>query len=258
MQLHTYEWGDPDARPIVCVHGVQAHGRRFRKLAEERLAAQYRVVAPDLRGHGSSSWDPPWNIPTFVEDLVETVDAAGITHADWIGHSFGGRLVMELPARLVERCVLLDPVIQLHPSVAIDRAEEERMERSYATVDEAIRARLESGRLVHTPRELVEEEMRAHLELGDDDRLRPRYLQSAVVAAWGEMASTPADPHPVPTLLVLGAESYLVLPEQEAQLRARLEALLEVVTVPGGHTVLWDAFDATADAIEAFLSRRRS
>ena len=40
MELNLHEWGDPSAPPVVCLHGVNAHGRRFRRLAEERLAPQ--------------------------------------------------------------------------------------------------------------------------------------------------------------------------------------------------------------------------
>jgi hypothetical protein len=36
--------------------------------------------------------------------------------------------------------------------------------------------------------------------------------------------------------------------------RAALGDLLEVVIVPGGHSVLWDAFDATASAITEFVA----
>ena len=57
MRLHVYEWGDPDAPPVVCLHGVTAHGERFMQLAEERWAEHFHVIAPDLRGHGRSGWD---------------------------------------------------------------------------------------------------------------------------------------------------------------------------------------------------------
>src|SRR5919201_292742 len=96
MELHLHEWGDPAAPPVVCVHGLNAHGRRFRKLAEERLATRFRVLAPDLRGHGSSDWEPPWTIATHAHDVLETLDAAGIRRAPFVGHSFGGRLLLEL------------------------------------------------------------------------------------------------------------------------------------------------------------------
>jgi lipase len=118
MRLHVHEWGDAAAPPVVCVHGVSAHGRRFRKLAEERLAARFRVLAPDLRGHGRSAHDPPWDLATHGRDLLETLD--GEPALAWVGHSFGGRLVLELAAREPERircAVLLDPAIQILPHV---------------------------------------------------------------------------------------------------------------------------------------------
>lgn len=256
MRLHLHAWGDPASPPVVCLHGVTAHGGRFRKLAEERLASRFRVLAPDLRGHGRSGWEPPWSLEAHLDDICETV---GVERAAWIGHSFGGRLLVELAARrpgLVERAVLLDPALYVLPHVALDMAEEERRDVSFASADEAIRTRLESGRLFHTPRQLLEEEMREHLERGEDGRLRYRYLKSAVIAAWSVMASPPPayERVRVPTLLVVGERSWLVLDHQIADYSTALDDLLQVVTVPGGHTVLWDAFEETAAAVERFLA----
>ena len=126
MELNVHEWGDRSAPSIVCLHGVNAHGRRFRKLAEERLAARFRVLAPDLRGHGFSGWEPPWTIATHAHDVLETLDAAGVHSASFVGHSLGGRLVLELAALAsdrVDRAALLDPAIQLLPHVGLDFAE---------------------------------------------------------------------------------------------------------------------------------------
>ena len=257
MLLHTSEWGARDERAVVCVHGVGGHGLRFRKLAEERLA-QHRVVAVDLRGHGRSEWEPPWDLDTHVADLRETAAGLGLERAAWIGHSFGGRLVMELTARapeLVERAVLLDPAVWVPPHVALDRAEAERADRVFSGFDEAVDLRL-AGQL-HTPRELVEEEMRDHLMPGEDGRVRYRYAQSAVVAAYGEMAKSPPpfELLRVPTLLLRGAQTD-VEPEVLAETyREGVGEQVEVVTVPGGHNVLWDAFGETGDEIAAFLAR---
>ena len=95
--------------------------------------------------------------------------------------------------------------------------------------------------------------MRDHLEEGRDGRLRIRACRAAIVAAWSDMARPAPPPVPVPTLFVLGARSYLVFDEQVDRYRDELGDLLEVVTVPGGHTVFWDAFDETGDAVGAFL-----
>jgi pimeloyl-ACP methyl ester carboxylesterase len=87
--------------------------------------------------------------------------------------------------------------------------------------------------------------------------VRYRYCQSAVVAAYGEMASTPPrfEDVRVPTLLVLGERSYLPYDHLVDAHRAALGDLFEVVVVPGGHSVLWDALDETNAAIAAFLAR---
>jgi lipase len=261
MRLHVHEWGEPGAPPVVCLHGVIGHGRVFRKLAEERLADRFRVLAFDLRGHGRSDPEPPWDLATHLDDLLETAQAFGIGTAAWIGHSFGGRLVMELTARSpvrVEHAVLLDPAIWVPPQAALERAEAERADRSFASVEAAIEARTVSSGLRHTPRELLNEEMAEHLVVHPDGRLRYRYVRSAVVAAYGEMAKAPPpfESLRVPTLLVRGASTDVV-PEVFVDVyREGLGDLFAVATVPGGHSVLWDAFADTAEAIERFLTAK--
>ena len=255
MLLNLHEWGQPDAPPIVCLHGVSAHGRRFRKLAEERLASRYRVLAPDLRGHGRSSWEPPWTIAQHIEDLTETFASEDVERADLIGHSFGGRLALELTAKgLVQRSVLLDPVVWVPPPIALGRAQERLRDRSFANEDEALAERRPLAPLA--PRELLEEEFREHLVRGDDGRLRFRYAESAVIAAYGEMAQPPPDwaRLQVPTLLVVGADTDVVPPAVVDVLRggARRSAHggdgARAPRRPLGH-----AFEETAGAIEAFL-----
>jgi pimeloyl-ACP methyl ester carboxylesterase len=57
----------------------------------------------------------------------------------------------------------------------------------------------------------------------------------------------------IPTLLVRGEDSYVTYDHLIAAHRAALGDLLQEVTVPGGHTVFWDALDETAAAISVFL-----
>ena len=257
MELNLHEWGDRSARPIVCVHGVNAHGRRYRKLAEERLGHRFRVLAPDLRGHGFSGWEPPWTIATHAHDVLETLDAAGIGRATWLGHSFGGRLVLEIAAltpERVDRAILLDPAIQILPHVGLDFAERERGDHSFASPEEAIEARLAGG--APTPKSFLEEEMREHLVRHPDGRYRYRYCQSTVVSLYGELTTPPPPPETLeaPTLLLYAADFGLVRNDQVEAYRGALGARLEVVTVPGGHMVYWDAWEQTAETIERFLS----
>ena len=110
--LHTHSFGDPAGVPLLAVHGITAHGGRFRRLAEEAWPHR-RTLAPDLRGHGRSTADAPWNVAQLVQDLADTLDAHGVTGpVDVVGHSYGGVVTLAFlaahPGR-VRRLVLLDP-----------------------------------------------------------------------------------------------------------------------------------------------------
>ncbi len=251
MMLHVHEWGDPAAPPVVCVHGVTGHGERFKRLAEERWGARFRVVAPDLRGHGRSGYEPPWTFSTLTADLVETLSALGIERADWVGHSFGGRLVLELAAAQpgpIRRAALLDPAIQLLPHVAAFVADGERREPVYASA-----AAYADAREDDPPRELVLEDAELHCDVLPDGSLRRRTCQAAMVSIYGELASEPPPPETlrVPTLLIHAPAYGLV---REAQLAAYAHRA-ELLAVPGMHMVMWDAFDEVATAVERFLLR---
>ena len=259
MTLHAHEWGERGAPVVACLHGITSHGRHFAKLAE-RLAGRFHVVALDLRGHGSSDYEPPWHLEQHVEDALDTLQERGLADepARWIGHSFGGRIAFEVAAAAPEavgRLVLLDPALLISANAALNGAEGARLDRSYASFEEAIDRRFEESQLSRAPRELVAEELREHLVEHRDGRWRYRYLQSAVIAAYGEMSREPPpfELVRVPTLLVLGEDSYIPYDHLLDAHSTILGDELEVVRVPGGHSVLWDALDETAAAVERFL-----
>ncbi len=248
MLLHVHEWGDPEAPPVVCLHGVTAHGERFRQLAEERWAARFRVLAPDLRGHGRSGWEPPWTFETHIADLVETFGRLG--RVDWVGHSFGGRLVLELSARhpeLIRRAVLLDPALHILPQLAGFIADQERADPVYDSVEAYVDSRDDAGGL---DRERAIRDMALHMDELPDGRVRRRTSQPAVVSIYGELATQPPPPETLtaPTLLLYAPAYGLVRDDQ-----VEAYATAEVVTVPGMHMVMWSEFDAVAAAVERFL-----
>jgi lipase len=256
MRLHLYEWGDPGAPAVLCLHGVTGHALRFRRLAEERLADRFHVLAPDLRGHGRSGYDPPWTFATFVADVLETLDGAGVGSAAWVGHSFGGRLALEAAASAperVERIALLDPAIDVVPHVALNTAEALWVTETFASLDEMIASRLLSD--PDSPRHFVEEDVAQHAEPTAGGRYRHRYCRSAAVSVYGELATAPPPPETarVPMLIVHAPAFGLV---REEHLAAYPDA--EILAVPGRHMVIWDAWEQTADAVVRFLEDSRA
>src|SRR5262245_39716879 len=93
--LNIHEFGDPSGEPVLAVHGITAHGRRFTRLATEAWPSR-RTIAVDLRGHGRSTYDAPWSIQQHVTDLIDTLDSLGLESLDVVGHSYGGAISLSL------------------------------------------------------------------------------------------------------------------------------------------------------------------
>ena len=180
MLLETHRWGEDRSDAVVCLHGVTQHGRVFAELARRLEADGRSVVAVDLRGHGGSGHQPPWDSETQVDDVLETIDAAGAKTATWVGHSFGGRLAAGLAARVPERSeglVLLDPAIGIPPAIALHRAEIDRLDWSFATADGAVNAMLSSDLIVAAPRGTIAAFVQDDIRKGFRRSLSPRLLR---------------------------------------------------------------------------------
>jgi len=113
------EWGDPaNPRVLVCVHGLTRCGRDFDFLAQA-LAADCRVVCPDVVGRGRSDWlrdAQHYAIPQYVQDMVALLARLEVDRVDWLGTSMGGMIGMALaaqPGSPIRKLILNDvgPVI---------------------------------------------------------------------------------------------------------------------------------------------------
>lgn len=257
MRLNVHRFGPEDGAPVLALHGVTGHGRRYVHLAPEALPER-RMLAVDLRGHGRSGWEPPWDVATHLDDLRETLDAEGITQpVDVIGHSFGGLLALALlttsPER-VRRTVLLDPAIALPLVYCRERAEMVCATAGWASPDEALAAR--KGMVAESGHRFLPQEIEEHVEQRDDGRWWARHSIPAVATAWSEMARpAPIPATPKPVLIVQGLRDDYV---QHATLVAPLERAigsdLEIVGIDSGHMVFWEAMEDTAAEVRRFLS----
>ena len=115
--------------PLLLLHGYPQTHLMWRKLAP-RLAAEFTVVAPDLRGYGDSSKPPAgpdnanYSKRSLAQDQVKTMAALGFERFAVAGHDRGARVAHRLardhPER-IERLALLDIVPTLYRFETIDQ-----------------------------------------------------------------------------------------------------------------------------------------
>ncbi|GIG62711.1 hypothetical protein Lfu02_70830 [Longispora fulva] len=93
-------------RPLLALHGHLAEGATWADLAAE-LGDEWRVIAPDQRGHGDSDRSVTYARADYVADALALLDALGIEQAVVLGHSGGGITAYQLAARHPERVIAL-------------------------------------------------------------------------------------------------------------------------------------------------------
>jgi 3-oxoadipate enol-lactonase len=106
--LHYRAFGSHHADTIVLCHGLAAGGMQFTADAEHFARAGYRVLVPDLRGHGKSATPSTigadsFSIATMANDMLGMLDHAGATSVHWVGNSLGGIVALDLVARAPRR-----------------------------------------------------------------------------------------------------------------------------------------------------------
>lgn len=93
LRLNYVDWGNPDAPPLLLVHGGRDHARSWDWVAQE-LRHDWHVIAPDLRGHGDSAWSPDGNyeMSGFVYDLAQLIHQLNLPPVSIVAHSMGGNI----------------------------------------------------------------------------------------------------------------------------------------------------------------------
>ncbi len=253
--LHLHRSGPLDGAPLLAIHGITAHGRRFDRMCTDYLYDR-QVAAPDLRGHGDSIRTAPWNMETHVDDLVHTLDSLGWKSVDVMGHSLGGNLALRLLAEhpdRVKRLILLDPVFLLPDETATANAVHAMTDQSFRSLDELIEARRTGRSEAAEP--FSDEDTRLAANKGPDRRWRMNFERAAVVAMWAELArGLPQLSETRPTLLVNALQSQLVQRRQIDWLEDALEFDLTQVDLDLGHMLYWDDLVTTGRIVAGFLN----
>lgn len=117
IRLFHTDLGVSPAPALLLVHGWGGDGREWSPHAET-LADRFRVVVPDLRGHGRSEVPLTGNTPVeMADDLAALTEALGTGPVIAVGHSMGGQVVNLLAVRhphAVRSVIALDPAHGAH------------------------------------------------------------------------------------------------------------------------------------------------
>ncbi|MEU6894771.1 alpha/beta hydrolase [Streptomyces sp. NPDC046557] len=269
IRLAADVWGEASSPPLVLLHGGGQTRHAWDRTGPRLATLGWRVIAPDLRGHGTSAWsaDGDYDLGVFAEDVRAIVAELGELPV-LIGASLGGLSSLlaagEAPGAAIRALVLVDVAHRPDPRgsdriVAFMRDHPD----GFADVGEAAAAA--SAHLSHRRHPSGPEGMRNNLRRhGDrwvwhwDPRLLDSFEGRMDPPGMAERLLRAARHADVPILLVRGGISDVVSEEVADQFCARVPRARRVDVAGAGHMVVGDRNEHFLDAIVPFLEVARS
>ena len=257
LNLHYLDWGNPDATPMVLLHGICGNAHYWDFFAQS-VKQHYHVLALDQRGHGDSSWAESYSPRDYVLDLEVFVTDLGLDNLVLIGHSMGGINAVIYAARhpdQVSRLVIID----IGPEIAA--AGIERMQKQHASEPEAFSSEAEAIRYMKQiqPRHsdaFIRYQVKHALKHDEKGRLTFKYDRALCRVElrspqwlWEYLEQVIC-----PALVLHGVESD-VLPAEVAQKVGDTLAFGSVVNIDhAGHSMPGDNPEAFETAVRKFLT----
>jgi len=240
-RLQVYRYGPPGPVRVLALHGLTGHGKRWEPLATRHLS-EIAVAAPDLIGHGRSSWDAPWTIEANVAALAELLEQQADSPVVIVAHSFGSALALHLAAAHPDRVaalVLLDPAVGLDGGWVREIADAMLASPDYADPAEA-RAAKTNGSWAEVDPAVVDDELDEHLVALPGGRYGWRLSMPAMMSYWSELArDIILPPKGIGTTVVRAAwtSPRYVTDQLVTVLRERLGADFQLTTFDCDHMV---------------------
>src|SRR6202789_4725620 len=135
LRLHYVDWGNPDAPPLILLHGGRDHCRNWDWVATD-LCRDYHVIAPDLRGHGDSAWSASghYTMANHIYDLAQLIHQQKLAPVTIVAHSLGGNIALRYTGIYPETVARLVAIEGMGPSPAMLK------QRAVRSVQEGMRA----------------------------------------------------------------------------------------------------------------------
>lgn len=250
-------YGPADAQPVVLLHGYSQSRLAWREQYRSALADDYRLVVPDLRGHGASELADEYDDPErWAADIEAVLDAEDAENAVLVGWSYGGLVAMdyvtEQDTDRLAGLVLVDAVV----SIGVTDAAAELGDTYVGLMDgltsgDAVESVAACEALVRLCRADEPEPEELYTDLGYTVSVPPRVrdaLRARVVDHEDVLAELD-----VPALVVQGADDAVVL-EATAARYAAMAPDAQLVTYEGvGHSPFREVPERFENDLRAFV-----
>jgi len=243
-----------DGPSVILLHPFPANHEFWLPVAQS-LSTRYRLIMPDLRGHGESDiGEGPATMAKHAADIARVMDDADVGRAPMVGISIGGYALFEFWRQQRGRVAALGlsntkaPADSPEAQAGRRQAAAEVMERGTEPFFQSMIPRLLGKTTRETRPDLVEGALEMMRKMSPAD----------VAAAQGGMAERPDSVDTlktinVPTLLVTGDEDILT-GLNEAELMHRHIAGSELRVLPkAGHYAAWEQPEAAGRLLRQFL-----
>lgn len=275
LRLHYAEWENPNAPTLVLLHGSRDHCRSWDWVAEE-LADDWRIIAPDLRGHGDSDWSPEGNyaLLALVRDFVQLADHLDAPPLTIVAHSLGGNIALRyagLYPEKVRRVVSIEG-LGLPPRMMAERlamgvhqrtrnwiAEMQTLAaspppRSYATFEQAFQRMREANPNLTDDqvRHLTEHGARRNEDGSFSWKFDPYVRPISPIDLSADEVAELWTAITCPVLLCYGEDSWASNPNEDGRARHFHDAKVKLFP-KAGHWLHHDQFEMFVAEIKAFL-----
>lgn len=251
VSLHYQEYGQ--GMPVLMLHGFPFDHRIWRTQVEA-LKSTYRLITPDLRGHGQSSApEGVYDMDLMVADLVVLLDNLGIDRAVWVGHSMGGYITMAALRAVPERIMGIG-LVATHPHPDTPDRRVQRIESAeLALTNGSTDVAFSMMAAIFSPN--VEGKSPMAQEIYD---IMVNTPPAGIAGALRGMANRPdsvatLQNTEVPAVVIAGTEDQIVKLDVAEQMAALMPHAVLVKIEGAGHLPMIEQPEATNAALRNFL-----
>jgi 3-oxoadipate enol-lactonase len=240
--------------PVVLLHPFPCHHEFWNPVAAA-LDSRYRLILPDLRGHGESEiGEGPALMQKHAGDVAHVLDAAGVGKAAFVGCSIGGYILFEFWRRFRARVGAL-ALCDTRPQADTAESRANRLRAAAAVMEQGTEPFIESM----IPKLMGRTTVATRPDLVDGARAMMRKMSaediSLVLRGMAERPDSVTDLKSidVPTLIVIGEEDVLSTVADGELMRQNIAGSQLKVVPKAGHYAPWEQTEAVGTVLRQFL-----